>query len=81
MSIDAPLTQQGDEVRTSIFKSMISQRVENLKSISHQAHTLYNYLQILEQFCNKALSWISPIFNIWGPYIQFLERLIILMAN
>ena len=60
---------------------MIGHRVETLRNISQQAHTLYVSLQDVEKVCNEALPWLSPTFNLWGPYIQFLERLIMLMAK
>ena len=81
MSIDAPPTQQGDEVKTTLLKILISHMVETLKSISQQAHNFYVTLQSAEQFYNEALSWLSPAFNLWGPYTQFLDRLIVLMAK
>lgn len=56
MSIDAPATQQGNEVRTTILKCMIGHRVETMKNISQQAHTFYVSLQDAEQVCNEALA-------------------------
>ena len=81
MSIYAPPTQEGDELRTYVFRCMIGHGVETLKSMSQQTHTLYISLQDAKKFCNEALSWLSPTFNLWGPYIKFLERLIMLMAK
>lgn len=81
MRIDAPPTQQGNEVRTIVLRCMIGHRVETLKNISQQAHTLYISLQDVEKVFNEALAWLSPTLNLWGTYIQFLEWLIILMAK
>ena len=81
MIIDTPPSKQGDEVRTTILIGMIVQGVKILKSISQQTHTLYVSLQDVEQFYNEALSWLSPTFNLQGPNIQFLDRLIVLMAK
>ena len=59
----------------------MSHRIEILKNISQWAHNFYISLQNSEKFCNEALSWLSPIFNLWGKYIQFIERLIVLIAK
>lgn len=81
MSIDAQSTHQGDDIRIDVLRNMMSHRIEVLKNISQQAHSFYVTLQSVEQFFNKELSWLSPTFNLWGAYIQFLERLIVLMAK
>lgn len=81
MKIDAQSPHQGGEVRTSVLKGMIDHRVDTLKKISQWAHSLYISLQDVEHVCNEELSWLSPIFNQSGPYIHFLERLIMLMAK
>ena len=81
MSMDGPSTQQGGEVRTTILKCMICIRVQTLKTISQQPYALFISLQDVEKVCNKALAWLSPNFNFWGPYTQLLERLIMLMAK
>lgn len=60
---------------------MIRHRVETLKNISQHAHTLCVSLQYVEQVCSDALACLSPTFNLWGPYTQFLERLIMLIAK
>ena len=68
MSIDDPPTQQGDEIRTIFLKTLMSHRVETLKSISQPTQKFYVSLQSVEKFCNEALSWLSPTFNLFGPY-------------
>ena len=81
MSIDTQLVQQGGDVRIEVLKSMMSHRVDTLKNLSQQAHNSFVSLQSTEQFCNEALSWLNPTFNLWGPYLQFFDRLIMLMAK
>ena len=81
MSIDAQSTHQRGEIRIVVLRSLMSHRIEILKKLSQQAHSFYIALQSVDKFCNEELSWLSPTFNLWGPYIQFLERLIILMAK
>lgn len=52
-----------------------------MKNISQQAHNSFIALQSAERFCNEELSWLNPTFNLWGPYMQFLDKLIVLMAK
>lgn len=59
----------------------MSHRIDVLKSISQKAHNVYATLQSAKQFCNEALSWLTPTFGLWGPYMQFLDKLIVLMAK
>lgn len=81
MSIDAQIPQQGGEVRETIMKSMIDHRLETLKNISQNNHALYISLQDAEHVCNEELAQLSLTFNLWGAYVQFLERLIMLMKK
>jgi hypothetical protein len=81
MSIDTGSVPQGDDLRIGILKSMMSHRVDTLKNLSQQAHSSFVSLQGAEQVCNEALSWLTPTFNLWGPYLQFFDRLIMLMAK
>ena len=60
---------------------MVSHRVDTLKNLSQQAHYSFVSLQGAEQVCNEALSWLTPTFNLWGPYMQFFDKLIMLMAK
>ena len=60
---------------------MMSHKVDTLKNLSQQAHSLFVSLQSAKQVCNEALSWLTPTFNLWGPYMQFLDRLIMIMAK
>ena len=59
----------------------MSHRVDVLKNLSQQAHNSFISLQSAEKVCNEAFSWLSPTFNLWGPYMQFFDRLIMLMAK
>jgi len=59
----------------------MSHRVDTLKNLSQQAHSSFVSLQGVEKVCNEALSWLTPTFNLWGPYLQFFDRLIMLMAK
>ena len=81
MSIDTQSVQQGGDVRIEILRSMMSHRVDTLKNLSQQAHNSFVSLQSAEQVCNEALSWLTPTFNLWGPYMQFFDKLIMLMAK
>lgn len=81
LRIDCQSTQQGGDIRAIVLRNMMSHRIEVLKNISQQAHSLYITLQSVEKLCNEEISWISCTFNLWGPYAQVLERLIIQMAK
>ena len=81
VSIETLSVQQGDDLRIGILRSMMSHRVDTLKNLSQQAHNSFIALQSAEQVCNEALSWLTPTFNLWGPYLQFFDRLIMLMAK
>ena len=65
----------------TVLKSLMSHMIEILKNISQQVHTSFVSLKSAEQFCNEELKWLSPTFNLWGPYTQFLERFMVLMAK
>lgn len=81
MRIDAQSILQKDEIGTTILKSLMSHRIKFFLNMPQQAHNFYISLQSTKQFCNEALSWLSPTFIISGPYTQLLERLIVLMAK
>ena len=68
-------------MRIGILRAMTSHRVDILKNLSQQAHSSFVFLQGAELFCTEALSWLTPTFGLWGPYMQFLDRLIMLMAK
>ena len=31
--------------------------------------------------CKEAVGWLDPIFQQWGPYMQFFDKLIPLLAK
>ena len=31
--------------------------------------------------CKEAIGWLDPILQQWGPYMQFFDRLILLLAK
>ena len=69
MSIDTGSVPQEGDLRIGILKSMVSHRIDTLKNLSQQAHNSFVSLQGAEQVCNEALSWLTPTFNLWGPYL------------
>ena len=81
MSIDTQSVQRGGDVKIEVLRSMMSHRVDTLKNLSQQAHSLFVSLQSAEQVFNEALSWLTPTFNLWGPHIQFFDILIMLMVK
>lgn len=78
---EAPIPQSDNDSKRIVMNGMVSHRVSILKRISQQAHHMFIVLQNAKYSCNEALTWLTPIFNQWGPYIQFFDRLVSLMAR
>ena len=63
------------------LKVMLIHRVEVLKRVSQIVHSIFTSLKSVEDTCNESLTWLTSIFNQWGPYIQFFDSLIILVTK
>ena len=60
---------------------MLSHRIGILKRISQHAQSEFTNLQTVEKICNEAVNWLDPIFQQWGPYMQFFDRFIPLLEK
>ena len=52
-----------------------------LKRIFQDLYSAFTNLQTVEQVCNEAINWLDPIFQQWGPYMQFFDRLLPLLEK
>ena len=69
------------EIQINIMKVLLTYRIDMLKRISQNMHSIYISLQGIEYQCSEALQVLNPLFNQWGPYSIFFDKLTHLLTQ
>ena len=67
--------------KKNVMMNVLNQRINILKRISQDAYNAFINLQFVEKMCKEAIGWLDPIFQQWGPYMQFFDRFIPFLAK
>ena len=79
--IEGEVPKSDGALKRGVLQGMLNHRIGILKRISQDTYSAFTNLQTSEQVCNEAVNWLDPIFPQWGPYMQFFDRLIPLLAK
>ena len=81
VNMEVEVLQSDNATKKSVMMNMLSQRISILKKITQDAYNAFINLQSIEQMCKELVGWLDPIYQQWGPYMQFFDRLIPLLAK
>ena len=80
-SVEAKVSPSNSAMKKNVMMNMFNHRISVLKRISQDAYNAFINLQLAKQMCKEAIGWLDQIFQQWGPYMQFFDRLIPLIAK
>ena len=81
VDVETDTIPSGYDTKKSVMMNILSHRIIFLKRISQDAYSIFINLQSSEQVCKDAMGWLESIFQQWGLYMQFFDRLIPLLAK
>ena len=73
--MDIEVLEEKKEIEISTMKGFLIYRIDILKRNSQNVHSTYISLQGIEYQCLEALQILTPLFNQWGPYSLFFDKL------
>ena len=73
--MDIEVLKEKKEIEITTMKGLLIHRINIIKRISQNLHSTFLSLQGIEFQCTKALNILTPLFNQWGPYSLFFDKL------
>ena len=79
--MDIEVLEEKKEIEISAMKGLLIYRIEILKRISTNVQIKFLSLQGIEFQYTEALQFLTPLFNQWGPYSLFFDKLTQLLTQ
>ena len=79
--MDIEVLEENKETEINTMKGLLIHRIDILKRISQNVHGTFLLLQGTEFKCIEALNILTPLFNKWGPYSLFFDKLTQLLTQ
>ena len=73
--MDIDVLEEKKETEINTIKGLLIYKIDILKRASQNVHNMYISLQRTEYQCLEALQVLNPLFNQWGPYSLFFDKL------
>ena len=79
--MDIEVLEEKKETEISTMKGLLIYRIDILKRISHNVRNTFLSLQGIEFQCTEVLQVLTLLFNQWGPYSLFFDKITQLLTK